>query len=185
MSFNGLKKTILAEADLLAAEATASLSQRQKIAERRITTKAQELEEEIIRAGESAGEQEAKRLYQDSHLAAKAQVLTAKQQELDELREAVVDEILGWDATQTKAMLKALLEQLPEPGGTITAGATQADILAELADTYQLTINKRRIPNDGGFIWQSKLMEINLTVRYLTAQLFKRRRSDLAKLLFS
>jgi len=180
VSYESLKKALLSEAANQADEAAAEIQERLRSEEQRIAAKAKSAEEEIISQANADGVVAASRLHQEHQLAAKANVLNAKQEELDTTQDAVVNEILSWDESATTALLKHLLTLVPE-GATITVGENHADALNKIGAK---NVEGTTIKNDGGLIASSEFAEVNLTIRHLVAQLFIRHRAVIAAQLF-
>lgn len=180
MSYEALQEALLKEAATQADEVSARFKEQLATEKKRITERAKAVEEEIIRQAEANGDTEASRLHQEHQLAAKANVLVAKQEELDATQEQVVQDILGWDDAETSKLLTHLLSLAPE-GAEITAGANHADALKKAGAK---NVSGDTIKDDGGFIARAADEEVNLTIRHLVAQLFIRHRAAIAAQLF-
>lgn len=175
---------MLAEADTRADAIRAGFAARIRQESERIANLAREQEEAIIEAGEQQGQQAARRLHQERQLAAKAAVLQAKQQALQALQADAIKEILAWPARETKSLLTALLELLPDTPGLLTPGEHSAETLSPLVARGPHRLAKEVIPADGGFIYRTRSTEMNLTISHLVEQLCRRRRAELARELF-
>tara|TARA_Y100000310_G_C20592972_1_gene769032 strand:- start:471 stop:1013 length:543 start_codon:yes stop_codon:yes gene_type:complete len=180
VSYESLKDALLTEAATQADEVAARFNDQLKSEKERIAQRAKGAEEEIIAQAESLGEVEASRLHQEHQLAAKANVLVAKQEELDETQTKVVDEILAWDGAATGDLLTHLLKLAPADA-ELTAGAKHADALKKAGAK---NVASETISGDGGFIARAANEEVNLTIRHLVAQLFIRHRAAIAAQLF-
>ena len=182
MSFETLKKAILTEASQQVAAVEDRFAEQIAQKEGRIKERAKSQEEEIIRQAESEGETESRRLHQEHQLAAKANVLEAKQEELNTTRDEAIKQLLAQDAAATKELLESLLKFAPADA-TLIPGSEHADALKQVAK--QATVAEETVANDGGFIARSAKEEVNLTIRHLVQQLFIRHRADIAQKLFT
>ena len=186
MSFANLQKTILAQAQEQAAQVSAKHTAHLDAEQQRIKLNAAKLEEEIIRAHETSAEQQINRTRQTRQLAAKAAVLTAKQEELDAVSRELIDQLLNLDAQKTKGLLTSLLKLVPQDDqASITVGVVHEDVLRPLAKHRDIKVLATTIPQDGGFIWSAKSSEINLTIHHLVKRMFSRHRAELASQLFN
>ena len=183
MSFETLKTRILSEAKLKAEAVLAELERQRAAHEKRITDKASAMEETIIRDAESAAEQQERKLMQEAGLTSRAHVLNAKQKELEALEESVVEHILNQDASDLVSQLFSLIPE--DEKGTVIAGEKHQAEVETIAKKRGLTVAKKTIKDDGGFIYQSDATELNMTVRALVHQLVSRHRVELARILFS
>ncbi len=180
MSYESLKDALLTEAATQADEVAERFNDQLKSEQERIAQRAKGAEEEIIAQAEADGEVEASRLHQEHQLAAKANVLVAKQEELDATQAKVTEEILDWDDAATDDLLEHLLKLAPD-GAELTAGAKHADALKKAGAK---NITSETISGDGGFIARAADEEVNLTIAHLVAQLFIRHRAVIAAQLF-
>jgi len=180
MSYEALKEALLAEAATQADQIAHEYKDKLTAEQARITKRAQALEEEVINQAEAQATTEASRLHQEHQLTAKANVLVAKQEELDATRDTVIAAILAWDEARTQELLTALLTLTPKDA-EITAGATHATALKK-AGAKKLT--SEEIADEGGFVARGAESEINLTISHLVDQLFARHRSEIAGQLF-
>lgn len=185
MSFETLQTAILEEARGRAASVMENWRDRTRTEEKRIRQSARELEEEIIRAAEARGSQEAKRLRQERVLEAKAFILRAKQEELEATQQAVTENILSWDEAKTRNLLEGLLMLLTDrTDGTLIPGSYHAELLKKLTDEQGIDCSEDVVNDDGGFIYRTPTSEFNVTIRNLVAQIFARHRAELAGRLF-
>jgi|GEM_PF-3428581 V/A-type H+/Na+-transporting ATPase subunit E len=184
MSFDQLQQAILDEAKQQIDEINNRYEKELSTEEERIKQRAQGIEEEIVSRTEKEGQMEAQRLHQSAQLEARADVLAAKQSELDKVLANASAEIIAWDKTQTKSLITSLFELVPETEGTITAGSAHEEIVKELAEKKGLKVNKKVIENEGGFIFKGDKSELNATISHLLKQLFEGERSKIAKTLF-
>lgn len=181
MSYETLKKTLLAAATAQAAALTKTYKQQAGLEEQRITDRARAIEEEIIQRASSEAEAAPRQLHQQYQLTAKANVLLAKQAELDATKEAVVQTIFGWDDATTEQLLRELLT-LASKDATITAGAVHVAMLKKMGVKH---IIADTIANEGGFIARTADEEANLTISHLVATLFTSHRAAIAARLFT
>lgn len=181
MSYETLKKTLLATTTKQAKAVTLTYQQQADLEQQRIAARARALEEEIIKRATSETEAAQSQLRQQHQLTAKANVLLAKQAELDATRDAVVNTILAWNDDETEQLLRDLLSITPKDA-TITAGAAHAAVLKKLGVKHLTT---ETIANDGGFIARAADEEANLTIRHLVATIFTGHRSAIAAQLFT
>lgn len=184
MSFTKLREALVnqAEADIASLRERSATEYAQ--AQQRITERAQQLEEDIIRAAETAGALEAQRLHQAAKHAARADILRTKQAEVEAVREDVIQHILGWPAAEAQRLIAALFELIPEQQGSITAGAVHAALVRKLAKQHGFSVAAAEIANDGGFLFRGERAELNATVRRLVHELFRRHRTELAAILY-
>ncbi|PIT97719.1 MAG: hypothetical protein COT71_04525 [Candidatus Andersenbacteria bacterium CG10_big_fil_rev_8_21_14_0_10_54_11] len=184
MSFTKLQEALISQAEadltLLRARYAAEYAR----TEDKITRRARQAEEQIIRSAEAAGEQEAQRLHQSAQLTARADILRAKQEEITAAREKTIQEILAWPAAEARAFIAALLDRIPVQEGIVTAGDAHAAIVRELASARGLAVADKEITDDGGFVFRNQRTELDATVRRLVTDLFRRRRAELASLLY-
>jgi len=180
MSLTNLKKTILSQAQAQADEIAAQLQREQKAVENRIIARAQAIEDDIIKKAEHAAMLAARRKRQETELHARAGVLKAKEEELQETEKQILAQLLEEDP---KPLLKALLKLVPDEKGTIQAGEHHAKALHALAGDH--TIAKETIPGEGGFIFTGKTAELNVTLSHLVAATFRKHRANIAGALFS
>ena len=185
MSFTKLQEALISQAEadltLLRARYAAEYAR----TEDKITRRARQAEEQIIRSAEAAGEQEAQRLHQSAQLTARADILRAKQEEITAAREKTIQEILAWPAAEARAFIAALLDRIPvQEEGIVTAGDAHAAIVRELASARGLAVADKEITDDGGFVFRNQRTELDATVRRLVTDLFRRRRAELASLLY-
>jgi vacuolar-type H+-ATPase subunit E/Vma4 len=185
VSLERLKQEIIGEADQRANDLSGKYKNQLQAEQSRIQQQASLVEESIIQAAQQQGDQEASRLRQTRQLEAKAKVLAAKQAELNYIRVTLINEILHWDTKKTKELLTSLLKDLPKEQGQIKAGEKHAESLKKMLTNSKIKLNKSSIKDDGGFIFTTKDMEINFTVRELVNQLFERHKAEIARSLFS
>jgi len=184
MSFEQLQQAILDEAKKQIGEINNRYDKEMSAEEDRIKTKAKELEEQIISQAEKDGQMEAQRLHQSAQLEARAQVLSVKQAELDQVLLEAKKVVLGWDKEQTRRLNKSLFELVPEKSGKIVPGAEHEDVVTELARQKGFTVSKKKLAGEGGFVFKGTKTELNATVGYLLKQLFEQERTQVAKVLF-
>ena len=184
MSFASLKEKIVGQA-------TQKLEiERDKFAkefleeEDRIKLQARQTEEVVIADAESRAKQEAKRLHQAAQLKARADILQAKQEELDAVLQDSIEEVLNWNETDTRKLLEALFGLVPGTEGVVAAGDKHEKLVREMAKKEGLTVSDQTIAGTGGFLYSGSSTEINLTVHYIVAQSFSRGRSGIARILF-
>lgn len=180
MSLEGLREAILAEARQQADKLTSEAENQVSSEEQRILQRAKEIEEAIIREGESEGTQRAQQLHQQTELAGRAHVLQAKEVEIEKTKQVVLDQIYEQEPAP---LIAALLKLVPDEGGTITAGEKHAAEVKKQAS--KLNVAATTIPNEGGFVFEGKYTELNVTVSHLVDRIFKKHRAEIASVLFS
>lgn len=181
MSYETLKKTLLAAATSQAAVLTTTYKQQADLEQQRIAGRAAVLEEEIIERASSEAVTSVSQLHQEHQLSAKANVLLAKQAELDATKAAVVAAIMAWDDVATQQLLSDLLAIIPRDA-TITAGAAHVAMLKKLRVEHLTT---ETIADDGGFIARAADEEANLTIGHLVTTIFTAHRAEIAARLFT
>lgn len=182
MSFEALQEAILAEAKQRADQISTQLAQRISAEEQRITARASALEEKVVTEAEVQADKQARRIRQEAELSGRALVLNAKQEELDQTKAELTKQLLEMN---TNTLLSGLLKLVPaHTEGTIVPGQAHADALKKLIKG-DLKLSDKSIKGEGGFIFQSKNSELNLTISHLVDRLFVKHRSQIAKILFS
>jgi hypothetical protein len=140
----------------------------------------------VQRQAELDGTIQANQVYQTGRLAARAEILQTKQAELDITKAEVIKQVLAWPKAKTQDFLQGLFALVPEDkNGHIQAGAVHRNVIKALASKHKLKLAEEDIPNEGGFIYISPSVEIDLTLSRLIDELFTRHRTDLAQKLFS
>lgn len=185
VSFAKLQDTLLSEAKRELAILEDQHRAAWSVEETRIKDRARTIEEEIITTREAEGKQQAQRLHQAAQLAARADILRAKQAELNAAYQETVAQVLAWDTTEATQLLLGLLALLPKDAkGRIRAGSVHEKLIRGLVDERTLTIDEKTLPDEGGFSYYDSEIELNLTVGYLVRQVFIRHRSEIAQMLF-
>jgi vacuolar-type H+-ATPase subunit E/Vma4 len=184
MSFAELQKALFTAAKERGEKTRAHLETKISREQERIGHEAQALEETIIEKAHAEGKQRENKFHQTAQLSARADILKAKQGELSATREQVKNEILAWDAKEATQLIDSLFSLIPDTAGTIRAGEVHRDLVRARAEKRGLTMAKKDIPGEGGFIFQSEKAEVNVTVGYLVTELFARHRGELACTLF-
>lgn len=185
MSFAELQQAILDEAKKQADAVEGKYRQELNREEERIKTRVAKMEEEIIAAAESEGERQYRRLHQEAQLMARAEILRAKQRELKQTAQETAQEILAWGEEESTELIKKLMASVPKEKGTITAGEKHEPIIKKEAEKRGLKMTSATVADDGGFVYRSKKIELNLLVNHLVEGLFGRNRAVIAKELFS
>ena len=185
MSYQKLKEKILDSATEQVSAIEARAAERASNTHQEIMATAQELEEKIVQTGEADGKREARRLMQESQLAAKANVLTAKQAELAALEQAMFKEVTSWDEAEVKKLIAVMFELLPTTEGEVTAGEMHADTVAGLAKKKGLELVDAPLPNEGGFIFTYPEGQLDMRLSRVIKQFFSQRRAEIARRLFS
>lgn len=185
MSFAEFENTVLQQAQQRAEAVQVSFARQLAVEENKVKQQAMALETGIINRGEAEAERQASQLRQAAHLAARADVLSAKQAELDELGQAFADELNRATGEAGKNMMAAWLKSLPAEAGTIVPGEHHAEILRTLALRPGFELSGQAIPGEGGFLYRSARVEVNLTTSNIVAQLLVRHRAELAGIVFS
>ena len=181
MSYETLKRALLQEAQNQADAISEDFAAKAAKEQQRIQDHAQATEETRIAQATAEGAAMASRLHQEHQLTAKANVLIAKQAELEITQEQVVSTILAWDKAATKTLLSDLLKHVPKDA-KIIAGDLHHSALKAAGAT---NIADETIANEGGFIARSSTQESNLLISHLVAQLFVRHRAAIAQQLLS
>ncbi len=163
MSFTALKKAILTEARQQASVIAHTASAQIDTEKQRTTNELRNMEEAIVAHARKEGQLQTRILHQQAELAGRARILLAKQEELEKTKKEFVRFLLFLDASAQKDLHKKLEAMLPKTKGTIIAGDT----------------------DEGGFIFKSKNVKINLTYKYLTDNIFWKYRAEIAKELFN
>jgi len=184
MSFDKLQQTIFDEAKKQIGSINDQADKTFASEEARIKEKAQAVEESIIGQAEKEGQQNAQRLHQSAQLKGRAQVLRAKQEELDEVLTKAYKEIVSWDKGDTTLLINALLDLVGKEKGVISPGTAHAEVVRGLATKRGFKVTERMIEEDGGFVLKSDKTEINLSVKHLLKQLYERNRAEIARVLF-
>ena len=184
MSFEQLQQAILDEAKQRIDKINTRYEKDFASEEDRIKTRAKGIEDRIITRSEKEGQMEAQRLHQSAQLNARAEILAAKQSELEEVLVNANKVIIEWDKEKVKSLISSLFKLVSEKEGVIIAGSAHEDVVREVASKKRLEVNKKVIVNEGGFIFKGDKIELNATVSYLLKQLFERERSEIAKVLF-
>lgn len=180
MSLDKLKETILAQAQEQADALGTTLQEKQTGEEQRMLSAAQEIEEAIVTKAENDAALAARRKRQETELHARANVLRAKEEELQETQKQILAKLLEEDP---KPLLKALLELVPDEKGTIHAGEHHAKALHSLTKKHDIAA--KTIPNEGGFTFTGKTAELNVTLSHLVESVFRKHRARIASTLFS
>lgn len=183
MSFQALKQALLAQAQEQAAAIKSELQAQIAEQQQRIAARAQAIEEVIISEATEEGARLAHRIHQDAELEGRARVLQAKQEELDATRQAVVATLLGLPDDETLQLLTTLVAHIPPEKGVVIAGEQHAALIKKLLPSH-VSLAPETIPNEGGFIYRTDQMEIDMTIKQLVTQLFAKHRSSIAKILF-
>lgn len=183
MSFAQLQEEIFSAAAARGAELTAQYQRELKREEARIQEHARAIEETIIDRGRLSGKARAQRIHQSAQLAAKAQILAAKQAALAHVQAAVVQHILAWEGGPLERFISALLERVPA-GGVIVPGAAHEAVVRTLAEGRGLAVEGPALPDEGGFVWRGEKGELTATVSRLVADIFTRHRAQIARTLF-
>lgn len=185
MSYQKLKEKILDIAAEQARELEAQAGERSDGVQKDIMESAQELEERLVQTGEAEGRREARRLIQESQLAAKANVLTAKQAELTALEQVMFEEVKSWGAAEAEKLIAAMLELLPVSSGEVIAGEAHAGIIVSLAKQKGLEVTGTPFPNEGGFLVTYPEGRLDMRLSRVIKQFFTQRRAEIARRLFS
>ncbi|OGY37229.1 MAG: hypothetical protein A3E36_01375 [Candidatus Andersenbacteria bacterium RIFCSPHIGHO2_12_FULL_45_11b] len=184
MSLSALKEAIVceaaAQAEAIAKQAASAVQQEQQ----RTTKELRELEESIVQRARVEGERQARMIHQKAELAGRALILRAKQKEIASTKDAFVSYLAQLPDAQSKALYQELLNKLPGTSGEIIAGEKSKAIVEKLTTKHH-AISKETLPDEGGFIFRSKHVEINSTFSYLAEKMFWNHRADIAKELFS
>lgn len=184
MSFTALKEKILAEASAKLEVQRREFSQEFVDEETRIKKQARLVEEDVIAQAQVKAQQEAKRLRQAAQLKARADILRAKQEQLDVVLEDTVKQVLDWDEDATQNLLEALFEFIPDAKGSIMPGSLHEAKVREIARKRKISVSDDAIPDEGGFVYQGEDAELNLTIHHLVKQVFARNRAAIAQTLF-
>lgn len=182
MSFTRLQDAILEEARQQASAVEQKYADLYDKEEQHVIERAQAVEAEIIEAAEAEGVARARKLHQESELAARSAVLTAKQEELVATREAFVKDVIDSADDQLIASLMALV---PSDKGEIVPGEAHKELVAKAAAKAGHTVSDEVIADDGGFVYKGASTEMNLTIQHLAEALFARHRSRIASTLFA
>ncbi len=118
-------------------------------------------EENSIAAAHIEAERQARSIHQRAELEGRSMVLAAKQEELLATQKAFVSFVASLDEDKKKDIHTALCKLIPEIHGEVVP------------------------QDDGGLIFRSKGVEINLTLPYVIGQLFRTYRAEIAKELFA
>lgn len=181
MSYETLKQALLQEAQNQADAISEDFAAKAAKEQQRIQDRAQATEETLIAQATAEGAAIASRLHQEHQLTAKANILIAKQTELETTQAQVISTILAWDKAATKALLSDLLKHAPKDA-EIIAGQLHHSVLKAARAT---NIADETIANEGGFIARSPHEESNLLISHLVAQLFVRHRAAIAQQLLT
>ncbi len=185
MSFAQLQKAIYKEAKKRADEIDADYHRRLAVEEERIKKEARMIEEGIMDRVRSEAMQKARFIHQEEKLLSKSQVLKAKQEEIESIRTEAKSQIINWDDEKAKKLIKKLIDLVPDNAeGEILPGGAHKKWIIQYAGKKGLKISDEEIANEGGLIYRGNNIEINVTVGRLVDQLFSRRRSEIAKVLF-
>lgn len=180
MSLEGLREAILSEARRTADELMDTAQQQTASEEKRILQRAKKIEEDIIREAELEGTQKAGQLRQGAELTGRANVLRAKEEEMEQTRQALLKHVYTQDAS---ALVESLLTLVPDEAGTIIPGEKHLKEVTKAA--RGMNIASKPIPDEGGFIFRGKTTELNVTISHLVDRLFKKHRAEIASILFS
>ncbi|MFH1354304.1 MAG: V-type ATP synthase subunit E family protein [bacterium] len=184
MSFTQLQQTLITEAREQAEATKERYRQEVEKEENRIKERAKEVEEDIIDQARAEGERQVKSLHQEAQLAARADILRVKQEELNKTTRNAVDTIMSWDENKVKSLIKTLLAQLPEGKGSVTAGEKHQEVVSREAEKKGLKIKDKTVSGDGGFVYSDAEVEVNALVNELVKNVFARHRAEIAKILF-
>lgn len=184
MSFAQLQQTLVDEARQQAEVVKERYRREVEKEENRIKERAKEVEESIIDQAKAEGERRAKSLHQEAQLAARADILRVKQEELDKTAQAAMDAIMSWDENKTKSLIKALFEQLPEGKGSVTPGEKHQEIVSRAAEKKGFKVKDKTVAGEGGFVYSDSDIEVNVLVSELVKNMFARHRTEIAKVLF-
>ena len=185
VSFDKLKQALLDEA-VKQSDAIGDGYRRDLLREEeRIKKHAIQIKEGIISDAQEEGVRQAKRLHQEAQLRARADILREKQKELDTTIKQAIQEILDWDSSKTKVMIRDLMSLVPTQEGEIIAADMHWEIVVKEAKRKSLSVSDEGIKNDGGFVYRGKEIEQNLLISYLVRSLFERHRADIARVLFA
>lgn len=181
MSFESLQKTILDEAAMQAKQVKGEIEDQIESEKERISDLAHTIEDSVAQSAEMEGVMKARQIRQEAELDGRADVLRAKQEELETTKVALREKLLSADSD---VLLKALLSLVPKESGTIVAGDVHAEQLRDLMPDG-CSFAEKTIQNEGGFIFTSEHTELNVTISHLIDQLFITHRADIARELFS
>lgn len=184
MSFEQLQQTIQNEAQQKIDEINNYYDQQVATEENRIKERANQIEAEITSQAEKNGQMEAQRLHQSAQLKARAEVLTAKQSELDKVLSQAKEEILQKNEEETSNIISSLFELLPDEKGVIIAGEKHLPIIQKIAKQKDIPVKEEVIKDEGGFVFKGERMEFNATMSHLLKQIFDHKRSEIANILF-
>lgn len=184
MSFAQLQQAITGEARRQMDELKERYRQEVEKEENRIKERAQEVEEDIIDQAGAEGERRAKSLHQEAQLAARADILRAKQDGLDKTTQAAAVAVLSWDKSRTASLIKSLMKQLPEEKGKITPGEKHVELVRREAERLGHKVLDKTVAGDGGFLYSGREVEMNMLVSELVKNVFARHRTEIAKVLF-
>ncbi len=184
MSFDHLQARILdearAQAKHLADTFTAQKTSREEASNRKIRA----IEEKIIEQARHQADQQARYIRQTIKLKSRADILMAKQARLNLLESKFRDRLVALPLTDTKALLGRLLALIPSEGtGEIIVGDRHVQELRALTSAY--TIVDETLPQEGGFVYRDRHLELNLTISNIVRQLFRQHRAKLARQLFT
>lgn len=179
MSLERLQEAILEQAEQDAKTVASQLEKEKASEEARLLARAQEVEQSVLEEAEKEAASRARRKRQQTELAGRAAVLTAKEEELQKTKEELFNKLAGEDA---KTLIKHLAKHVPDEKGTIIPGELHKAEVASVLSKH--TIAKKTIPGEGGFVYRGKDSELDLTLGHLTTMLFRKYRTRLASLLF-
>ena len=117
-------------------------------------------------------------------LAARADVLVAKQTALAQVRAVFLAQLLHLDEAAAEQLITGLMALVPAADGTCVAGEFHHAAVKKAAAKRKLSTAKETIPGEGGFIWRSPRLEMNLTLGQLIDQVLLKHRSAVAETLF-
>jgi vacuolar-type H+-ATPase subunit E/Vma4 len=184
VSVGDLKNLVLEEARQKANAVQADFAARASREEQRINQVLRQEEERIIGEAKAEAARRYNEKHQTANLAARAEVLEAKQKALDDLRGDFLAELRQLSGLELKKFLGALISLAPETPGVIVAGEYHREAVEKEVLKRGHKLAKEVLPKEGGFIYQNSQMEINFTTSYLANQLWVRYRTELARVLF-
>lgn len=183
MSFANLQQAVLQEATAKAVAVQARLDGQLATQESRLKKEVTAIEREILEQARADADNQAQQLRQGAVLAARAEVLLAKQAELTAVRAEFLRQLLALDAAQTARLIDRLLALVTEKNGECTAGEHHFAAVKKAAAKKGFTVTDETIPGEGGFIFRSPRMEMNLTLGQLVDQVLIKHRAAIAETL--
>ena len=184
MALKDLQQAILAKAQERARHISEREAEIFAKEEARIAAQARRIEEDIMNAAQTTADTQAAKIHQAARLEAKAEVLRAKQAELEQVKAEAVKSILGWKGDQLTMLLERCFRELNTNEGLIIPGEYHEDAVRKLAKKHHLKVSDKSISNEGGFIHRGEDSETNFTIHHLVEQIFHHHRAQIAKILF-